>query len=382
MAAQPVQALHVKDLSRNRGFLFTCILYFRFRKFRERSIKAWRWIHAPSAKISLMFQPPRDAKIPPLKAACLQGGLCSLWIGNVMVLHHLFNLDTLFSFLLVALYVLGAKSFVSLKTLTWLNLSCACLLLLVFIQLTPKNDRSWDPPVARLARITSTHTHIKIENLRNFRWQGPRDFAPSWETKIYDLSQLVHLELIVVPFGLEALTAHTMLSFGFVNGDRLILSVEARKEVDEIYGLAAGTLRQFELIYLFGTETDLLQSRAVYRNNTIYAFPVKATPTFMRRLLLQLSDIANDLHTRPEFYSVLSRNCTTSLIEAINHTRGQPIAFAWEALFPAQAGALLHKLGYMDTELDYPAAVQAFRIDERIRAFQDQPRFSEVIRQH
>ena len=50
-----------------------------------------------------------------------------------------------------------------------------------------------------------------------------------------DLAQLETVDFLVVPFNNAPSLAHTMLSFGFRNGQHLGVSVEARLEEGESY---------------------------------------------------------------------------------------------------------------------------------------------------
>ena len=173
-----------------------------------------------------------------------------------------------------------------------------------------------------------------------------------------------------------------MLGFGFEDGRHLLLSVEARREKEEPYGLIAGELNQFELIYLFGTEEDLLTTRAVTRGNRIDHYPLRATPEFSRSLFRSLADSANRLRDRPEFYSSITNNCTLAIVRHVDHQEGmkQPIGIRLGTLLPGQSARLLHRLNLLDTELDFAEARKAARIDERIRAAAGKPGFSKAIR--
>ena len=75
---------------------------------------------------------------------------------------------------------------------------------------------------------------VTIHNVRNFRYRSEEDFDETWETRVYDLSTIRSLDLYFSYWGPRDI-AHTMLSFGFENGDYLALSVETRKEVGEAY---------------------------------------------------------------------------------------------------------------------------------------------------
>ena len=57
------------------------------------------------------------------------------------------------------------------------------------------------------------------------------------------LSHLTDVDLIMSYWMGEAIT-HTIVSFGFDNGERLAFSIETRKERDESYSSVAGFFKQ------------------------------------------------------------------------------------------------------------------------------------------
>lgn len=244
----------------------------------------------------------------------------------------------------------------------------------------PSHEREWKPEVAHLPKIEIDGDALRIANLRDFNWRSTNDFDPRWIDASYDLNQLDSLDVIVVPFADSERLAHVMLSFGFADGRHLSLSVEARPENGESYSLMGGAARQLELIYLFGAERDLLGLRILHRGDRVYCFPMKASPRFMRELLTELCASANQLHDQPSFYATLRHNCTTTLLRHVNRIHERPIRFQREILFPAQLGQLLHRIDTLDTTLDWPAAKERFRVDERIRAATDLTQFSKTLR--
>ncbi len=255
-----------------------------------------------------------------------------------------------------------------------------CVAVLWFFALQPSNDREWWTETSILPRIEIGDTELRIEALRNFKWWGPDEFDVRWEDRSYNLSRLSDLELIVEPFGDSELAAHVMLGFGFEDGERLVVSAEARKEIGEDYDLLPGAFRQFELIYVFGTEDDLIKMRAIHRKSRLYAYPIRANQEFIKRLLIELCDSANQLREHPQFYATLRRNCATSLLRHIDEQLEEKVGLRKETLFPALTGELLYELGFMETEGLFEEAKERFRIDERAQRFAEDERFSEKIR--
>lgn len=257
--------------------------------------------------------------------------------------------------------------------------AAALLALIWLLTLRPANDREWAPGVSVLPTVTIAGDRVHLRNLRDFRWGEDGIAEARWTERHLNLADLRELELVVEPFRDSELMAHTMLCFGF-GDERIIVSVEARKEQGETYGLVAGALRQFELMYVFGTERDLLTLRAVTRQTRLYLYPIRAEPDFIRALFLDLAASANDLHQQPRFYRSIRDNCTTTLVQHFDRHLEDRIGLQPDTLFPARTGRLLHRRGFMRTDLGYDQAHRHCRIDERVRQHAADPAFSRLLR--
>ncbi len=247
--------------------------------------------------------------------------------------------------------------------------------------LTPRDDRAWCLGMERLPTIEVAGDTLTIRDLRHFRWQTANTAEAIWENRVLDLRRLQELELFIVPFERAPhYLGHIMLGFGFDDGNRIMVSVEARREIGEAYGLLPGLLRQFELTYLFCDEEDPLVLRALHQNSAIYRYPLQAKPEFIRSLFLDLAQSANRLHRQPQFYNSQANNCTTTLYQHVNAALPQPIAWSTEILFPVQADRLLFRHGYLKTTLPYAETRQAARCDPLIRKNAGKPDFATAIR--
>jgi len=271
-------------------------------------------------------------------------------------------------FLLIFIWGISVLMLLKNKSFTKLFPPALFLGLLIYLStIQASNERNWRNEVSKLAKIEIKNNIAQIHNLRNFTWHNSRKMAGNWETRIYNLDKLVGLNLIVEPFKDSKYMAHTMLDFDFSDQGHIVVSVEARKEQDEEYGLIPGALRQFEITYVFGDDKDLLGLRAVVRNSKLHLYPIKAESEFIVSLFKDLANSANQLHDEPKFYRTLRDNCTTTLVQHIDRQYEQKIGLRLETMFPAKAGELLSKLERMDTVLSYPQAYKASRIDHLVR---------------
>lgn len=258
----------------------------------------------------------------------------------------------------------------------------AFLVVLIWLGLLkPRNDRDWNTETSVLPWISIVGDRVLIRGLRDFTWDENGAHESKWVNRELKLGDLQELELVVEPFGESELMAHTMLCFGF-GDERIVVSVEARREQRETYGVIQGALRQFELVYLFGTERDFLTVRAVARGHRIYLYPVRADPRFIRNVFIDLVMAASDLHEQPRFYRTVRDNCTTTLVKHFDRHLTRAIGPRIDALFNARAGKLLHDLGYMRTELTYEEARQRHQVDAHVRLYANDPEFSRRLRVH
>ncbi len=88
---------------------------------------------------------------------------------------------------------------------------------------------------------------------------------------------------------MEGPVGHTFLSFIFDNAPPLSISIETRPEVGEGFAPIASMFKQFELIYVVGTERDVVGVRTNHRSEPTYLYRLNASADDARRLLRGLS---------------------------------------------------------------------------------------------
>ena len=128
-----------------------------------------------------------------------------------------------------------------------------------WITITPTNTRDWQADVAQLPRATrdpSDPSLITFDNVRNFDWITETEFLPRWERRSYNLDTIESLDLVLTYWAGPAI-AHTMLSFGFSNGEHLVFSIGIRPAKGESYSSLAGFFKSYELIVTAADAHDL-----------------------------------------------------------------------------------------------------------------------------
>lgn len=250
--------------------------------------------------------------------------------------------------------------------------------LVLFIH--PANDKDWSPDQQRTAKAVFDGDVVRISNVRNTLYRTTLDYDVRWEERTYDLRQLETVWFMVEPFSDWRGPAHTLLSFGFGNGDFIAISVEIRKEKGESYSPLLGLLRQYELTYVVGDEHDLIGLRANHRHDSVYLYPIRTTREKMRALFVSMLERANKLAVQPEFYNTISSTCTTNIVRHINEMVPGSIPLSYKVLLPAFADELAYDLGLIDTDLARDRFRAAHLINDLALQHANSDSFSKGIR--
>jgi len=248
--------------------------------------------------------------------------------------------------------------------------------------LHPSHDRSWSVDQSVLPAVVFEDDSVLIHGVRNFHWTSATEFTPSWEDRRYRLDQAATAWYVVVPFSRTWRgPAHAFVSFGFDDGRYLAISVEARREQGENYGVVLGALRRFELLYVIGDERDLIGRRAVFDGTDVYLYPIRADRPAVRAMLTSMLERAERIRTHPEFYNTLTNNCTLNLVRHVNRIAPHRIPGSWRIVLPGYSDQVVYALGLIDSTLTLEQARTRFRINDRARAALESPEFSRLIRE-
>jgi hypothetical protein len=245
------------------------------------------------------------------------------------------------------------------------------------------NDRNWQPDVARTAYAEIDGNRITLHNVRDFRYHSPADYETNyeerWDTRTYDLDKLDRLDMLFSYWGPKDI-AHTMLCFGFQDGQHVAVSVECRKTVGQTYSPVKSFFKEFEIIYIFGDERDLVALRTDYRKEDTYLFPRPVPPEKIRELFLDLVQTADRLHAHPEFYRTIRDNCTTSLIRHLRKCQILKVKLGWTEIFNGLMPHRAYEQGQLPTDAPYDVVMQRYAISARGQACGDGPDYSACIR--
>ena len=242
------------------------------------------------------------------------------------------------------------------------------LLLGNWIVVQPATTREWALGQQRAPRAVIAGDSLTIRAVRNFDWKPDRSATERWEDRHYDLSKLESAWFVLAPFDQENRgPAHTFLSFGFSDSQYVAISVEARRENGEDYSLLKGLLRRYEVLYVIGTENDVVGLR-LQRGDDVYLYPIRTSRDKVRALFLEMLERANQLAVDPEFYNTLTNNCTTNILEHANSVSPGRIPYGKEVLLPGYADELAQRLGLIDADATIEEVRARYLINDRARA--------------
>ncbi len=242
----------------------------------------------------------------------------------------------------------------------------------------PSHDRPWRPEVAVMPRAFINGDRVRLTGIRNFDYRSRNDFTVRYEEREISLSHLSGLDFYV-SYWSEGPVGHTFLSFVFDNAPPLSISIETRPEVGEGFSPLASLFKQFELIYVVGDERDIVGVRANHRNETVYLYRLNTSVEDTRRLLLIYLDRINELARRPEWYHLLSNNCTINIVRYAN-AAGREGRFDIRHLLNGLIDSYLYHSGRVDTTLPFDELRQRSLINAAAQAADGAPDFSQRIR--
>lgn len=264
-----------------------------------------------------------------------------------------------------------------------LIIPAAVVMLVAGIRLirTPSVSREWHPQQRTLPEVRVRDSLVEIRNVRDFTYRTERDFDERYQTRTYDLRKLDSADYVVSRFGGVPGLAHAFLSFGF-GGDRVAVSVEARKELGETYSPLRGLLNEYELMYVIGTERDLIGVRTHVWKEAVTLYPVRATPDQLRRMFLGMVVRAEQLRREPEFYDTVFNSCNSNIVSHVDSIAPGTVGFDARTILPGFADTVAHELGLIDSPLPLEKIREAYRIDLQAARLPLDDNFSDAIRAH
>jgi Domain of unknown function (DUF4105) len=250
-------------------------------------------------------------------------------------------------------------------TLTW------------WFSLRPRSDGDWAQGMEVLPRAEIAGDMLHVRNYRNFSYSASGEPVPRYEQRTYDLAKLLSIDYFLAHWS-GPVMAHTLVSFGFDDGQFLCVSVEARRQRWQSYSPLWGLFRSYQLFFVLGDERDIVRLRTNIRREQVYMYRVRLAPQQLRRLILDYVTRIETLAAQPGWYNSVASNCTTNLFY---HNR---VPVPWwlkpNIFLNGLSARAMYRLGFLDNSLSYRELQARCAIRERALAAGDAADFSQQIR--
>ena len=264
-----------------------------------------------------------------------------------------------------------------------LALSFLIWLILRHLSLRPSNDRSWVNDNERLATADFDGDMVTIRNVRDFNWRSTRDFDERWIDVKINLNKMSKIWFVLEYFDpSKRQMAHTIMSFETEDGERIACSIEVRREEGERYHPLKGLFRQYELIYVWATERDVIGVRTRCRKKSVtHLFEaVVLGPGNERRMLESYLRRTNKLSVEPEWYNTITNTCTTNIVGHVNQVYPGRVPRAISILLPGLSPKLLHRNNLVKMTGTLEETLEMSIIDERANSWDESSDFGDWIR--
>ncbi len=245
----------------------------------------------------------------------------------------------------------------------------------------PSNDRQWRIEVARIPSAELDGDMVTIRNIRNFHYRSVEDFDVSYYDKTFDLTRLDSADLLMCYWDGNTAIAHTMISFGFGGEDYVCLSVENRRQQGEAFGGIPGIYKQFEIIYIFGDDRDLINVRTSHRKEEVYLYRVQIDQEDLREYFEFALRRADKLNREPEFYDTLKYNCSSSLTQISDSLwPDQRPSRGFLSMLNGRTDEFAYGRGRLSNELPFDELKRRSYITPKGQKYQDASDFSQRVR--
>ena len=240
----------------------------------------------------------------------------------------------------------------------------------------------WDVGMEKSPRVTfNGQQSVVVENYRNFHYQADGSHDGNYETRTVPVSELAYAEFVVIPFANQPSLAHTMMSFGTCDGRHTVVSIEARRRLNQKYGVIKGMFGAFPLMYVIADERDAIGQRTEIRGDEVYLYRIKATPEQVQEFFLCVMQRVDKLSREPETYNTITNNCLTNIRTHMNRIWPKVVPWNWRILINAHSGYLAYKLGLLDTDESFALTQQKANITAKAKGKWRREDFSKLIRE-
>lgn len=251
------------------------------------------------------------------------------------------------------------------------------------LRLRPSNERFWVNDNARMATAEFDGEKVTIRNVRDFEWRSTKDFDERWIDVTMSLDKMAKIWFVLEYFEpSKKQMAHTIMVFEDDDGQRIACSIEVRREQGERYHPIKGLFRQYELIYVWATERDVIGVRTRCRKKSVtHLFEaVVLGPGNERRMLESYLRRSNKLSIEPEWYNTITNTCTTNIVAHVNEVYPGRVPWGVSILLPGLSPRLLSRNNLVKMTGTLEETLRDSVIDERAMRWDGAVDFGDWIR--
>ena len=259
-----------------------------------------------------------------------------------------------------------------------------CLVIIRHLMLKPSNNRSWVNDNDRLANAEFDGDYVTIKNIRDFNWRSTRDYDEKWIEKKFNLTEVSKIWFVLEYFDpKKRQMAHTILGFEFDDGSRICCSIEVRREKGEKYHPIRGFFRQYELIYVWATESDAIGVRTRCRKKSVtHLFEAVVLGLGNERKMLEsYLKRTNKLYEEPEWYNTITNTCTTNIVNHVNEVYPGRVPKAISIFLPGLSPKLLYKNNLVKIDSSLENTLEKSIIDSKAKTWDGISDFGNLIRE-
>ncbi len=242
------------------------------------------------------------------------------------------------------------------------------------------SGEQWAVGMERVPLIHFDSGRVHVENFRNFRYECDGSHIENYETRSVAIDSLKTADFIVVPFAGQPDLAHTMMSFGTRDGQQMVVSVEARRRLNQKYGIIKGIFGAFQLMYAIADERDAIGLRTELRGDDVYLYRTSASAEQVQTLFKSVMARADKLSRKPERYNTITNNCLTNIRIHMNRIWPGLIPWNWRILINAHSDYLAYRLGLLESNESFESTREQANITERAKGNWHREDFSRQIR--
>lgn len=201
------------------------------------------------------------------------------------------------------------------KLYPWLWGVAGSAIFLYIIWPAPQPE-AWQISWAKAPECRVEGDTLTIRNIRDFHYRAENDYDVVYRDERFDLTELQGADFAECHWDGMTAVCHTMLSFNFTDGRRLVVSAETRLPAGVKQSSVGGLYKLYGLLYIFGTEEDIFRLRTNHRHEDLSLYPLNITPQGAKKLLLHYVHLAQEAESGLSIYNTLTANCSTGLVSA------------------------------------------------------------------